>query len=141
MLMAYKSQNWLLLEIQESALKKKKIINSLALRVQGLPGGSTVKNLRTHLQGWRRRLYPWIRKIPWRRRWQSAPVILPGKSHGQRRLAGYSPRDHKRVRQKLATKQQEHKLPSFRTFFFKLTITFITKMLRMMLKFSVLLIP
>ena len=34
---------------------------------------------------------PWVRKIPWRRKWQPAPVILPGKSHGQRSLAGYNP--------------------------------------------------
>ena len=26
----------------------------------------------------------------WRRKWQSTPVFLPGKSHGQRRLTGYS---------------------------------------------------
>ena len=32
-------------------------------------------------------------------------VFLPGKPHGQRRLAGYSPRGHKRVRHNLATKQ------------------------------------
>ena len=30
-------------------------------------------------------------KIPWRRKWQPTPVFLPGESHGQRRLAGYSP--------------------------------------------------
>ena len=29
---------------------------------------------------------PWIRKIPWRRKWQPSPVFLPGKSHGQRRV-------------------------------------------------------
>ena len=29
-------------------------------------------------------------KIPWRRKWQSTPVLLPGKSHGQRSLVGYS---------------------------------------------------
>ena len=29
--------------------------------------------------------------MPWRRAWQSAPVFLPGESHGQRSLAGYSP--------------------------------------------------
>ena len=29
--------------------------------------------------------------IPWRRAWQSTPVFLPGESHGQRSLAGYSP--------------------------------------------------
>ena len=28
----------------------------------------------------------------WRRKWQSTPVFSPGKSHGQRSLAGYSPR-------------------------------------------------
>ena len=27
----------------------------------------------------------------WRREWQPTPVLLPGESHGQRRLAGYSP--------------------------------------------------
>ena len=32
---------------------------------------------------------------PWRRIWQPAPVCLPGESHGQRRLAGYSPWGHK----------------------------------------------
>ena len=30
-------------------------------------------------------------KIPWRRKWQSTPVLLPGKHHGQRSLVGYSP--------------------------------------------------
>ena len=34
---------------------------------------------------------PWIRKIPWRRKWQPTPVFLPEKSHGQRSLAGHSP--------------------------------------------------
>ena len=32
----------------------------------------------------------WIEKIPWRRKWQPTPVFLPGKSHGQTRLVGYS---------------------------------------------------
>ena len=35
------------------------------------------------------RFTPWVRKIPWGRKWQSTPVFLPGKSHGQRSLAGY----------------------------------------------------
>ena len=34
---------------------------------------------------------PWVRKIPWRSKWQSTPVFLPGESYGQRRLAGFSP--------------------------------------------------
>ena len=33
---------------------------------------------------------PWIRKIPWSRKWQPTPVFLPGKFHGQRSLLGYS---------------------------------------------------
>ena len=33
---------------------------------------------------------PWVGKILWRRKWQSIPVLLPGKSHGQRSLVGYS---------------------------------------------------
>ena len=33
----------------------------------------------------------WVRKIPWRRARQLTPVFLPGKSHGQRSLVGYSP--------------------------------------------------
>ena len=37
----------------------------------------------------------WVRKIPWRMRWQPTPVFLPEKSHGQRSLAGYSPWGHK----------------------------------------------
>ena len=34
---------------------------------------------------------PWIGKIPWRREWPPSSVFLPGESHGQRSLAGYSP--------------------------------------------------
>ena len=34
---------------------------------------------------------PWVRKIPWRRKWQPTPVFLPGESHGWRSLVGYSP--------------------------------------------------
>ena len=32
---------------------------------------------------------------PWRAKWQPTPVFLPGKSHGQRSLAGYSSLGHK----------------------------------------------
>ena len=37
---------------------------------------------------------PWVRKISWRREWQSTPAF-PGKFHGQRSLVGYSPWGHK----------------------------------------------
>ena len=36
-----------------------------------------------------------VRKIPWRRKWLPTLVLLPGKSHGQRSLAGYSSRGRK----------------------------------------------
>ena len=37
------------------------------------------------------RFDPWVGKILQRRAWQFTPVFLLGESHGQRRLAGYSP--------------------------------------------------
>ena len=39
----------------------------------------------------RLRFDPWVGKIPWRREWQTAPIFLPGESHGQGSLVGYSP--------------------------------------------------
>jgi len=36
-------------------------------------------------------------KIPWRRTWQPTPVSMPGESHGQRSLAGYSPKGCKEL--------------------------------------------
>ena len=39
----------------------------------------------------RHEFVPWIGTIPWRRKWQPTTVFLPGKSHGQRSLASYSP--------------------------------------------------
>ena len=30
-------------------------------------------------------------EYPWKRKWQPTPVFLPGESHGERSLAGYSP--------------------------------------------------
>ena len=43
---------------------------------------STMRETQVRSLGW---------EIPWRREWQSTPVLLPGKSHGQRILVGYSP--------------------------------------------------
>ena len=53
----------------------------------GFPGGSAVKNLPAMQETG---FNPWVRKILWRRAWQP-PVFLPGESHEQRSLAGYSP--------------------------------------------------
>ena len=38
---------------------------------------------------------PWVRKIPWRRKWQPTPVFLPGEFHGHRIPVVYSPWGHK----------------------------------------------
>ena len=45
----------------------------------------------------RPRFNSWVGKIPWRRKWQPTPVFLPGESHGQRSLAGCSPRGCKEL--------------------------------------------
>ena len=57
-----------------------------------------------HKRRRRHRFDPWVRKIPWTRKRQPSLVLLPGRSHEQRSLEGYSPWGHKRVRQGLATK-------------------------------------
>ena len=44
---------------------------------------------RVCLQSRRPWFNPWVRKIPWRRKWQPTPVSLPRKSHGWRSLASY----------------------------------------------------
>ena len=50
-----------------------------------------VKNPPANARDRRRRLNFWVGRIPWKRKWQPTPVILPGKSHSQRSLVGYSP--------------------------------------------------
>ena len=57
-----------------------------------VPGGAKSKEPACqHRRHKRCRFSPWVGKIPWRRKWQPSLVFLPGKSHGQRSLAGYSP--------------------------------------------------
>ena len=50
----------------------------LAQMVRNLPGM------------WEPSFDSWVGKIPWRRKWQPTPIFLPGESHGQKSLAGYS---------------------------------------------------
>ena len=47
----------------------------------------------------------WVGKMPQRRKWQPTPVFLPGKYHGQKSQAVYSPWGCKEVRYDLASKQ------------------------------------
>ena len=50
-----------------------------------------VKNLPANAGDTRQGFDPWVRKIPCKRAWQPTPVFLPGESHGQKTLEGYSP--------------------------------------------------
>ena len=56
----------------------------------------------------------WVQSLgqedPLGKEMQLTPVSLPGKSHEQRSLVGYSPWGHRRVRHDLVTKQQIHLL-------------------------------
>ena len=82
--------NWMCFDpriIQKSLLGYLMDISTVD-HLKGFPGGSEV---RVHLQCRRSGFDPWGGKIPWRREWQPTPVFLPGKLHGQRTLAGYSP--------------------------------------------------
>ena len=72
------------------------------LNTYGFPGGSVVK---THLPIQETCVHSLGWKIPWRRKWQPTLVFLPGKSHGERSLAGYNPQGHRRVGHNLVTKQ------------------------------------
>ena len=67
----------------------------------GFPGGSVVKNLLANAG--EMGLIPMSGRSPGRGNWRPPPVFLPGKAHGQRNLAGYSPWSHKRVRYSLTT--------------------------------------
>ena len=68
-------------------------------------GDSVVKNLSANVgDSW---FDPWVRKIPWRRKWQLISLFLPGESCEQRSLGGCSPQGCTRVRHNLATKQQK----------------------------------
>ena len=58
-------------------------------RLPGFPVGSVGKE--STCQHRRHGFDPSVGKISWRRKWQPTPVFSPGKSHGQRSLAVYSP--------------------------------------------------
>ena len=74
--------------------------------LSGFASGSVVNIL---LPSSRCEFDPRVRKILWRGKWQSTPVFLSGKSHGQGSLAGCSSWGHKRVGHDLATNKQQQK--------------------------------
>ena len=56
-----------------------------------LGGASGKESSCQHRRRKRPRFDPCVGQIPWSSKWQLTPVFLPGKFHGQRNLAGYSP--------------------------------------------------
>ena len=69
------------------------IIIWLLVYALGSPGGSVIKNLSANAGD--AGSIPELGRSPGEGKWQSTPVFLPGKFHGQRSLAGYSPWGHK----------------------------------------------
>ena len=64
----------------------------------GFPDGTSGKESTCQCRGHKRHGFdPWVGKIPWRRAWQPTPVFLPGESHGQKSMEGYSPWGHKEL--------------------------------------------
>ena len=54
--------------------------------------GASGKGSACQCRSWRRRRFDcWVEKILWRSKYQPTPVFLPGKSHRQKSLVGYSP--------------------------------------------------
>ena len=63
------------------------------------PGGSNGKESAPQCRRHKRcRFDLWVRKIPWSRKAQPAPVFLPGKFHGQKSLVGPQSMRPQRVR-------------------------------------------
>ena len=60
---------------------------------KGFPGGSVVKN--PPASAGDAGSIPGLGRFPWRRKREPTPVLLPGRSHGQGRLEGYSPQGGK----------------------------------------------
>ena len=65
------------------------------MHIEGCLGGACCKKLSANAGDIRRGFDPWVRKNPWRTAWQPPPVFIPGESHGQESLAGYSPQGQK----------------------------------------------
>ena len=64
----------------------------MTFALRGFPGGAQGKEPACRGRRQKRRGFdPWVGRIPWRRTRQLTPVLLPGESHGQRSLVGYSP--------------------------------------------------
>ena len=62
-------------------------ISILVIQWGGFPGGTSGKESASQCRRHKRCGFDlWVRKIPWRKKRQHAPVFLPGRFHGQRIL-------------------------------------------------------
>ena len=86
-------------------IKARITISIIQCVLKDFPGGSVIKNLPA-TEGNMASVDLWVGKIPWIRKWQPTLVLLNGRSHGQRKLVGYSPWGCERVGHDLATEQQ-----------------------------------
>ena len=83
---------------EEISIKRKKNKLSLEYFKLRLPRWcSSKESTCQHRRHKRHGFDPWIRKIPWRRAWQSTLVFLPGESHGQSILVPHSSWGHKEL--------------------------------------------
>ena len=89
----YSCENWTI----KKAEKQKKIECLSVFTSIEIQGGASGKESAPQCRIYKRcRFNPWVRKISWSRKWQSILVFLPGKSHGQRSRACYSPSGSKK---------------------------------------------
>ena len=88
---------------------------------QNLKTTTTKKHKWTYLQN-RPWFDPWVWKIPWRKKWQTILVFLPGEFHRERSLVGYSASGHKEsdMTERLTLSQNRNRLIGIET---KLMIT------------------
>ena len=96
--------NWILFHILQSTFLQCEILMLcfifnlflIDIHIKGFSGGSAVKDLPANAgDPSANGFHLCVGKITWRRKWQPAPVFLPEKPHGQRRLVGYSPQGHR----------------------------------------------
>ena len=83
--------------------------------IKGFPGGASGEE--PTCQRRRQGFDPRVRKIPWSQKWQPTPVLLPGESHGQRSLVGYSPWGHKELNMTERLRMHARHITPFLLFF------------------------
>ena len=85
------SHKYVCMSITETKVSQNILTFKYSIIVWSFPGSSVGKECA--FSAGEPRFDPWVEKIPWRRKWQTTPV-LPGKSRRQRSLVGYSPWSH-----------------------------------------------